>query len=192
MKKQQIKKIKDLVQLIYKKNNDPFHNFDHALTTSRLAAYIAKKEGADAEVCLVAGLLHDIAPKKRGKPHGEQSARIARGLLKKLKIPLAFIKQVVFALMYHDSSKRHLISTLEGEIIFEADKLSCFGPIGLLREYGDLLTKGENPNKVLNMTLLYLKNFNPRFTTKTGRKIKKELRRFNFDFIKLYNRYHKP
>lgn len=188
----QIKKIRDLVQSIYEKNNDPFHNFNHAITTSKLATYIAEKEGGNTEVCLVAGLLHDIAPKTRGKPHGEQSAKMACGLLKKMKMPEDFIKQVAAAIANHDSSRRHLIDTMEGKIVYDADKLHCIGPVGLLREYGDLIITGEDLNKVVDMALGYLKNLNPHITTKTGKKIKKELRKFNVYFIKLYNKYHKP
>ncbi|MFA6099004.1 MAG: HD domain-containing protein [Patescibacteria group bacterium] len=186
----QNKKIEALVKRAYKRNNDPYHDFGHAFFVSRMAVYIAKRERAKVDVCRIAGLLHDIAPKTRGMTHGEQSASLAKKYLERLKINNNFINEVCLAIRFHDSARRHLAKTLEGKIIFEADKLDCFGPVGLIREYGDLLKNGYSNDKALNSTLSYLKNYNPRYITKAGNKIKNELRRFNKHFLRLYSKYH--
>ncbi|MBU0597738.1 HD domain-containing protein [Patescibacteria group bacterium] len=187
----QNKKIEAWAKRMYRKNNDPYHNFGHAFFVSKMAAYIAKKEGAKVEVCRVAGLLHDLAPKTRGKPHGEKSAILVRKYLTGLKLNNVLINDACMAIEFHDSARRHLAKTLEGKIIFEADKLDCFGPVGLIREYGDLLKIGFSHDRALNTTLDYLKNNNPKYSTKTGNKIKNELRKFNKYFLRVYNKYHR-
>lgn len=187
----QLRKIENCARQIYKKNNDPFHQIDHAFLTAKIAVSIARQEKADIDVCRTAGLLHDIAPKTRGKAHGEKSAQMAKRLLKKIKVDPEVIKSVYLAICNHDTINRRLIRTKEGEIIFEADKLQAMGPIGLIREYGDLLMKGHDAPAAFNQLISYLKNYSPQFTTKTGKRLQRVFRDFNSDFLKLYNQYFK-
>ncbi|MFH0952416.1 MAG: HD domain-containing protein [Patescibacteria group bacterium] len=186
--KRQYNKIIKQVRIIYLKTNDPFHNMDHALITANLAADIAKKEKADAEICRVAGLLHDIAPKKRGQPHGRQSAILAKKLLRTIINDKRFINKVAAAIVNHDTRNSHLISAKEGKIIFEADKLQVIGPIGIFREFGDLLILGHGKRSA-TITIDFLKNYDHPFFTQTGRKLKKELLNFNNNFVKYYDKY---
>jgi len=188
---QQWNKIEQLAKKEYIKRNDPFHDFQHALSVSRLAVFIARKEGADVMVCKVAGLLHDIAPKIRGKTHGLESGRCAKNLLEKLKLDNEFIKVVYLAIIYHDGSRSHLAKTLEGKIIYEADKLECYGPVGIIREYGDVLHLTNNHYKAFENLIRYLKEYDRPFFTKTGKKLKKELRNYNKEFVRLIGKYRK-
>jgi len=186
----QIKKIKTKVKKIYQKNDDPFHNYNHALKTAELAQKIAQKEGADKNICYVAGLVHDLAPKKRDHPHGEKSRIIANKLLNKVGLSKEIIKKIGEAIRYHDTKNIHKIKTLEGKIIFESDKLQAIGPLGIIRAYGDFLLKGFNNKKSVTKLLDHLENYNPRFFTKTGKLMKKDLIKYNRDFIKLFNKYY--
>ena len=189
--KTRILKIEKFAQKEIIKNKDPFHDWKHVLTTAKLASYIAKKEKANTLVCYIAGLLHDIAPKTYGKTHGLQSAEIAKKFLEKMKLDKSFINQIYLAIAFHDTATQHKAETLEAKIIFEADKLQCFGPIGFIREYGDLLLQGIKAEDTLDKTMKYLKTYNPPFTTKTGKKLKKELQDFNKSFIKTFNKWDK-
>ena len=187
----QWKKIKQFARKKYEENNDSFHGYDHAQAVSGLAEYIAKKEKADVDVCRAAGLLHDIAPKTRGKAHGKQSGDIINKYLTSINLKKDFTDNVVMAVIYHDTINQHLIETLEGEVVFEADKLECFGPVGIIREFGDLIIKGYSYDKSLNQLFDYLVNYNPDFKTKTAKKIKSELKAFNNNFIHHYYKYRK-
>ncbi|MFH1367068.1 MAG: HD domain-containing protein [Patescibacteria group bacterium] len=187
--KSQLKKIERSVQKIYQKNNDPYHHFNHAFRTAKLAAYIAKKEKANQTVCYVAGLVHDISPKTRGETHGLASSRMAEKLLRKQVLDRYFIRQVCQAIKYHDTAARRKIKTSEGKIVFDADKLQCLGPVGAIREYGDYLKLSYGHTKVIKITLDYLKNNNPPLFTKTGRSLKIPLKKFNLEFVRLYNEY---
>lgn len=173
----------------YKKNKDQFHGFDHALLTAHIAQYIAKHEQADRTICWLAGLLHDIAPKTRGKPHGQHSATIASAILIKGNIKRGAAEIVYGAIANHDSIHRSRINTLEGKIVFEADKLLSMGPIGVLREYGDLLKEGYTHEKASKMLITYLRQYNPLFWTKTGKRLKREFRQLNALFVTLNNKY---
>jgi len=186
--KEQLRKIENFAIKKYEANKDPFHNLDHALMTAKIASHIAVREGANPLVCKIASLLHDISPKTRGKPHGLKSAKLAREFLKKIKLDKKITDQIYLAIAYHDTSRYKKAKTLEGKIIFEADKLQCFGPLGFVREYGDLLIKGVIPEKALKKSLECLKNYNPSFPTKTGRKLKNKLLRLNRLFLEIFNK----
>ncbi|MDZ7798921.1 MAG: HD domain-containing protein [Patescibacteria group bacterium] len=190
LSQKEIEKIRKEVIKIYNKNNDPFHHYNHALKTAELAKKIAQKEGADKNICYVAGLVHDLAPKKRSQPHGENSRKIANKLLNKIGLDKEVIYKIGEAIRYHDTRNSHKIKTLEGKIIFDAGKLQCYGPVGIIREYGDLLIKGYPHEKAINKLLDYLKNFKPKFFTKTGQKIRKKLKKYNQEFIKLFKEYY--
>lgn len=189
--KQQFGKIEAFVRGVYKKNNDPYHDLKHAESVSKTAVYIARQEKADVEVCRVAGLLHDIAPKTRGKTHSQQSSQKVRQFLATLSLDEEFISAVESAIKYHDTARFHLVKTKEGVIVYEADKLECAGPTGLLREYGDRLLLGQNPQKVLDGLSGYAGCYNPPFRTQTAKRLKKELQKFNKEFIRLLNKYRK-
>lgn len=183
-----LKKIENFALESYA-DRDFFHNFDHAFMTAKIAIYIAKKEGADILVCKIAGLLHDVSPKTRGKPHGIQSAKIACAFLDKIQIDKKIINQVYLAIAFHDTSRHKKAKTQEGKIIFEADKLQCFGAIGFVREYGDLLVKGTKPRVALEDSIQYLKTYAPSFITSTGKKLRTELLQVNRLFIKDFERW---
>ncbi len=183
--------IERLAKKEYTKNNDPFHDYEHARSVSRLATFIAKKEGADVIVCKLAGLLHDLAPKKRGKLHAMESGRRAKKFLKRLKFDDEFINTVCSAIIYHDGSRSHLAKTLEGKIIYEADKLECYGPIGIIREYGDVFWRTKDHYQAFENLLQYLQKYNRHFFTKTGKRHKKELRKFSLKFVQLVKKYRK-
>ncbi len=188
--KQQLQKIEAFARRVYKKNNNPYHDLDHALSVSKTAVYIAKQEKADVEVCRIAALLHDIAPKTRGKTHSQQSGKMAKRFLAKIGLDKEFINAVQLAIMYHDTARFHLVKTKEGIIVFEADKLEGAGPIGLLREYGDrILLHHHNPKLVLKELPVYLRHYNPPVRTRTAKRLKKEIQQFNKEFIRLLTKY---
>ena len=103
-----------------------------------------------------------------------------------------FIESIYQAIVCHDSEKRHLIKTLEGKIIYDADKLQITGPIGILREFGDMLIKGFKVQRAWPNLITYIKKHNKHYYyTKTARQLQKELIIFNFEFLRIYQKYQK-
>ena len=84
LSKKQKEKIIAFAKKEITKNQDPFHDWDHAKRVSALATVIAQKEKANILICELAGFLHDIAPKTKGQLHGLESAEKTMAFLKKI------------------------------------------------------------------------------------------------------------
>ncbi len=109
------------------------HDRGHVERVTRLARYIAAREGADVEVVSVAAELHDLA---RGEPdHAERSAERAREILRARGCPEGFIERVVHCIEAHSFSGGVEPRTLEAQVLSDADKLDAMGAIGVARAF---------------------------------------------------------
>ena len=116
------------------------HNFDHLERVHKIAMFIARKEKADKEIVGTASFLHDIvffADDKKNETHPDQSARLARTILKRIDFPKDKINKVIEAIQMHDlsyySNKYRKLPSLEAQIVLEADKIDSIGATGLVR-----------------------------------------------------------
>ena len=119
------------------------HGLDHTFRVTRLSETIGIQEGADMRVLIPAALLHDIArplEEKTGKPHEIEGARIAEEFLLPMGFPEDLIGPVVDAIRTHRFRSEKKPSTLEAQILSDADKLDAMGAIGIARAF---LTAGE-------------------------------------------------
>lgn len=118
---------------------DSGHDFDHILRVLAMAEKIAKAEGADLEVVRAAALLHDIAraDEDRGAPidHAEASAMQAEALLLNRGASQEFADRVAAAIRAHRFRGDAQPASLEGQVLFDADKLDSIGAIGVARAY---------------------------------------------------------
>ena len=115
---------------------DPVHGFSHVLRVLLLARHIGPLEGADMEVLEAAALLHDVArPDEVGgvNCHAALGAERARQIL--AKHPAGKVDQVAEAIRTHRFRDHVAPSTLEGRILYDADKLDSIGAIGVARAY---------------------------------------------------------
>ena len=127
----------DEARLLYA-GADSAHDFDHVLRVLALAARIARAEGADIEVVRTAALLHDMARSEEhatGEDHSVAAARRARPLLLQRGAPPAFVDAVCLAIRDHRFRTGSPPSTLEAQILYDADKLDAIGAIGVARAY---------------------------------------------------------
>jgi HD superfamily phosphodiesterase len=162
-------------------SNDFVHRSDHMELTVRIADFLARREHADVEICVVAAYFHDLGRQIIKNKHGLIGARIARGFLKKLKLPRIFINAVCYTVAQHDtgSPKR----TREAKVLWDADKLQSVGPLGFLRIYShylmferyDIYTATHRTKKLQDF-------FYQRFQTKSGKILAKKLHFFMRDF----------
>lgn len=110
------------------------HDIDHVLRVLALAERLARAEGADRGIIYAAALLHDIA-RSSGEDHAIAGARQARRILEERGAPLAFVDAVAAAIRDHRFRTGAPPQTLEGRILYDADKLDAIGAIGVARAY---------------------------------------------------------
>jgi uncharacterized protein len=126
-------------------NADSAHDFEHILRVTRMAEQLAAAEGGDPEVVRAAALLHDIArhaEDEQGKAapggapdHAEVSAQEARAFLMEQGADAELADRVAEAIRSHRFRGSIQPTTLEGKILFDADKLDSIGAIGVARAY---------------------------------------------------------
>ncbi|MFA6460987.1 MAG: HD domain-containing protein [Candidatus Woesearchaeota archaeon] len=122
------------------KDNDPSHDFDHALRVLGNAEYIAKTEGGDLRIIIPAALFHDVVnyakddPKSKYAP--EESVIIAREILKKYpEYNDEKIAKVEKAIIEHSYSKGIRPESQESRIVQDADRLEVTGAIAIMRTF---------------------------------------------------------
>jgi len=179
----QFNQIKNFVREQLSKN-DAWHGIFHTEQTVKMAMFLAKKEKADIQKCIIIAWLHDIAKKSKGD-HGKNGAIIAKKFLLKIKLDQKDIEEICYAIDNHNKTK--FKKTKEAKIIYDSDKLQTIGPYGLLRDYGLQVFLGQNQVEAYE---IYKKEENFYFyhlCTKTGKRIAKE----KFKFMKKFNKHYK-
>lgn len=126
------------------------HDWSHIERVRRLARTIAQEEGADIFVCELAALLHDIADEKIA---GDELAGLARvrTWLQDNGAPHAAIERVmtIIETMSFAGGDRPAMTTLEGQVVQDADRLDAIGAVGIARAFAYGATRGRemhNPN----------------------------------------------
>lgn len=111
------------------------HDWWHIERVRRLALTIAKEEGADLFICEMAALLHDVADRKFN-PSLAIGLQIVGSWLDSQAVAteakehiLAIISQMSFT--SYRQGKR--VTTLEGQVVQDADRLDAIGAIGIAR-----------------------------------------------------------
>lgn len=118
---------------------DAAHDFDHVRRVAHLGVQLARAEGADAEVVLLAAFLHDVpstlyATTRRA--HHLAAAEFARQYLTTHEMAPHRIDNVVHCIEAHrfrDQSSQP--QTLEAQCLYDADKLDSMGAIGVARAF---------------------------------------------------------
>jgi uncharacterized protein len=163
-------------------NDKKSHDSGHVERVTRLAVFIAKREGADVEVVRKAAELHDIA---RDKPnHAIEGAKMAREILRKQGYGEDFIEKVVHCIEAHSFSSGIEPKTLEAKVLSDADKLDAIGAIGVARAFmfsGEHGRSIEDTLKHFEEKLLKLKDL---MFTETAKKIAEERHRFLEEFYR--------
>jgi len=110
------------------------HSYKHVDRVCRIAAFLAKKEGADLELVQAGALLHDIGV-VAGRPHNETGAELTRAILEGMGYPPQGIEKVVTIVLHHPWELRDKLETLEEKIVWDADKIDLLGAVGLARGF---------------------------------------------------------
>jgi uncharacterized protein len=115
---------------------DPVHDFDHILRVLTLAERIGVAEGADMDVLRAAALLHDVGrdeARRLGQDHAIYAAARAREILSD-NAPVK-VEAVSEAILAHRFRSGPPPKSLEGRVLFDADKLDAIGAIGVARAF---------------------------------------------------------
>jgi uncharacterized protein len=120
------------------------HDWSHIERVRRLAAQIAREEGADVFICELAALVHDIADDKIAGDEVTGMERVRHWLETHdaNKVVTARVMEII-ATMSFAGGDRPPVTTLEGRIVQDADRLDAIGAIGIARAFAYGATRGR-------------------------------------------------
>lgn len=114
------------------------HDWWHVVRVVNNALHIAQKEGGDLFVIELAALLHDIADWKFNDGDTKVGARVAQEWLQKVgadEIVIAEVAYIVENVSFKGGTNMHVMKTIEGKIVQDADRLDAMGAIGIARTF---------------------------------------------------------
>jgi Predicted HD superfamily hydrolase len=117
---------------------DASHDFDHIVRTLAIAERIQQHEGGSLPIVQAAVAFHDVGQERErlhGGDHAQISAEMAADLLRDSAFPQDLIPAVQQAIREHRMTGDTAPTTLEGRILYDADKVDCLGAIGIARLY---------------------------------------------------------
>jgi len=114
------------------------HDWWHIVRVVDAAKVIAAAEHADLFVVELGALLHDIADWKFASGDLEAGPAVARELLEGLQADPSVIDavvEIVAHISFKGGTNKHVMQTLEGKIVQDADRLDAIGAVGIARTF---------------------------------------------------------
>ena len=120
--------------------NDPSHDSEHILRVLHLAERLAELTGADLDILVPAALFHDIVvrPKNdaQSRQDTEDSALVAEAILQGIgTFPRQKVPQVMDCIRECSFSRGLKATSIESEILQDADRLEATGAIAIMRTF---------------------------------------------------------
>lgn len=116
------------------------HGLAHAKRVKENALAIAKEEGGDEDVIVLASLLHDTADHKLFSDTGKQLEKMKAILLENgFTAEVARHVAEIAATISWNKGQQKELNSLEAKIVRDADRLDAIGAVGIVRtiEYGN-------------------------------------------------------
>jgi uncharacterized protein len=187
------------------------HDWWHIYRVWQNARYLAREEQADLEVVQLAALLHDIADWKFQDNQQDAGALAARLWLQQQGAPeklISAVCQIINEISYKGAGVPTPMSSPEGRIVQDADRLDAIGALGIARAFAYGGFKGRemhNPDIApqLHATFeAYKKNNGPtinhfhekllllkdRMNTAAGKRLAEERHRYMESFLDQFQR----
>ena len=185
------------------------HDWFHIERVYKNALLIAESEKCDLEIVQLGALLHDIADSKFHNGDESIGPKTARAFLESEKVEPAIIDHVI-AIIENISFKggkvERQFSSIELDIVQDADRLDAIGAIGIARtfNYGGFKNRAlYNPEIAPNLTMTkdeYKNNEAPtinhfyekllllkdKMNTQTGKQIAQDRHRYMEDFLEQF------
>lgn len=137
MKKTWIEKTEEMVKERLSADSSG-HDWWHISRVRILAIRIAKAEGADTFIVEMSALLHDICDWKFNKGNEKAGLVIVQTFLKSIELPSESqdkILEIIGAVSYKGAGIKDEMSSLEGCVVQDADRLDALGAIGIARTF---------------------------------------------------------
>ncbi|GGN91061.1 HD domain-containing protein [Saccharibacillus kuerlensis] len=112
------------------------HDWWHIYRVTELAKHIAAEEGADLFICELAALLHDLADEKLVDDHEEGMKQTENWMLEHgvTREETAHVMEIISTMSFRGGTGLPM-STLEGRIVQDADRIDALGAIGIARTF---------------------------------------------------------
>jgi uncharacterized protein len=127
----------NIVREKYEANGDPGHDFAHICRVVENCRDIGTVLGAEMAILLPAAYLHDIINIPKNHPDRIKASRLAADEAKKILSNLGYegheIAQIQAVIVEHSHSLGCAPSSLESEILQDADRLDALGAVGIMR-----------------------------------------------------------
>lgn len=182
------------------------HDWWHIDRVRRNAVHIAMAENADAELCELAALLHDIADWKFHGGDESAGPKAAREWLHSQKTNANLIDRVceiIAEVSYKGAGVETRPASLEGRCVQDADRLDAIGAVGIARafafggHFGRAMYDPDHPPELHATFEAYKKKSGPtinhfyekllllkdRMQTETSRRLAKERHQFLETFL---------
>lgn len=121
----------------YYPKNDPSHNWSHIVRVIDLCSKLSADLEIDYKVLTPAAVLHDIVNIPKNSIHRENASKLAAEKAKKLLQNFSFtqneLENISQIILEHSYSANLKASSIESEILQDADKLDSMGAIGIMR-----------------------------------------------------------
>jgi len=138
MNNQIIEQVKEFYEESFEKATPEQKDFfeDHVEKVVKFAKKFAEERNADLEIVEISAWLHDIASiLGKYKEHHIEGAKIAEEFLKSINYPQEKIDLVKDCILNHRGSKERNVTTKEAQILIDADAMTHFEEIGVLRKF---------------------------------------------------------
>ena len=120
------------------------HDWWHIHRVTEMAKRLAAEEGADAFVCELAALLHDIADEKLNE-NAEVGMQKVRDWLAQngvATLAAAHVLEIISTMSFKGGGQAPM-RTLEGRVVQDADRLDAVGAVGITRTFAYSGAKGQ-------------------------------------------------
>ncbi len=134
---------------------DPAHDINHVRRVVKTAKKLCEREGAKLEVVLPAAYLHDCFTFPKNHPARATSSSIAAEkaieFLLSINYPSQYLDEIKHAIVAHSFSVGVKPTTIEAQIVQDADRLDALGAIGVTRclqvssSFGATLYNSDDP-----------------------------------------------
>ncbi len=185
-------------------NGEVGHDWSHVERVWKMAKRIGIEEKADMFIVEMAALLHDVADWKfHGEGACESKARTWMETIGVKKEDIENVVHVIENISFKGSGEKEKMSTMEGKIVQDADRLDALGAMGIARAFtfaghaGNPIYDPEIKPRVdikfseykeckepsinhFYEKLLLLKD---RMNTKTGRKLAEQRHKFMEEYL---------
>ncbi|TCP29059.1 uncharacterized protein EV207_11395 [Scopulibacillus darangshiensis] len=111
------------------------HDWWHVHRVTEMAKTIARKENVNVFVCELAALLHDVADEKLNQDEetGVNKVKTWMDDHEVDEVSAAHILEIITTMSFKGGTQKKEMSTLEGKIVQDADRLDAIGAIGISR-----------------------------------------------------------